>query len=187
MSEPRSLIDLVGTGELDADLGALLWLLAEHGLPLVLGSADRAAAERTRAAVARAVYAGHPTRDALAGGVVLAESLEDVLRLAGGAAANQLTDSARDLGVVVIHDGRHVGSAYYIRPVERDAAGHLQRRPPALLSAWNAEAVRLDHFYWSITNELATRAGMTRDGFETEHARRIEQLGGSVVGSRPWH
>ena len=86
----------------------------------------------------------------------------------------------RDLGIVlVMRDGRVV-AAHYVRPVERDAAGHLQRRPPALLAAWSADAPAPDHYYWAITDELATRAGMERDEFEDEHRRRRERLGNLV-------
>jgi hypothetical protein len=191
MSEPSNLLDLVVSGELDADLAALLALLAERGVPLVVASGDGATAAGTRAALSRTVRAGQPARDAVAGGVVLAESLQDVLRLVGGTPGGELTDPARDLGVVVIRDKHRVLAAYYLRPVERDAAGHLQRRPPALLSAWNDERAAFDHFHWSISDELASRAGMTRAAFETEHERRAGQLGGGidsgVVGSRPWH
>jgi len=182
-----AVLELVASGELDRDLVALLWLLAERGVPLVVASLDAAAAERFRTVLGGAVRAAQPALDAIAGGVVMADSLEDVLRLAGGPATGQLVDEARDLGVVVVHDGRRVRSAHYIRQIERDAAGHLQRRPPALLAAWNADLDVIDHFHWSITDELATRSGMTRDDFERELARRIEQLGGDVVGSRPWH
>ena len=188
MSEAPTLVELVGAAEIDAELAALLWLLAEHGVPLVSASPDRGAAERTRAAFARAVRATQPGLDALAGGSVIAGSLEDVLRLSSGTPGGaEVSDAARDLGVVVVRDGSHVTSAHYIRPVERDGAGHLQRRPPALLAAWNSEREALDHFWWSITEELATRVGMDRAGFEDEHGRRIEQLANRVPGSGAWN
>lgn len=193
MSDAPTLVELVGAAEIDAELAALLWLLAEHGVPLVSASPDRGAAERTRAAFARAVRATQPGLDALAGGTVIAGSLEDVLRLSSGTVAGaggsgtEVTDSARDLGIVVVRDGGRVTSAHYIRPVERDGAGHLQRRPPALLAAWNTERAALDHFWWSITEELATRVGMGRAGFEDEHERRVGQLGSGVVGSAAWN
>jgi hypothetical protein len=188
MSEASTLVELVGANELDAELAALLWLLAEHGVPLVSASKDRAAAERTRVAVARAVRATQPALDAVAGGTLIAGSLEDVLRLSTGTRDGaEVTDAARDLGVVVIRDGGRVTSAHYIRPVERDGAGHLQRRPPALLAAWNTERGTLDHFWWSITEELATRLDMGRAAFEDEHERRVGQLRSGVVGSGAWN
>lgn len=169
-----SLRELVALAEIDADLAALLWLLAEHGLPLTVASPDRAAAERTRRAIVDAAGTGRAARLAPAGGVVLADSLEGVLRLLGGDAA--LNDATRDLGVVLIHDGRRVRSAHYVRPVERDGAGHLQRRPPAVLADWNEGAGRFDDFSWAVTDELATRIDMTRTDLEDELERRRPRL-----------
>lgn len=188
----------LASAELDAELAALLLLLTEHGVPLVVASLDRAAAQRIRAAYAHAVRGQQPALDALPGGVVMGESLEDVLRLSGagldGQSGTALPDAARDLGVVLVLGAGRVRSAHYLRPVERDGAGHLQRRPPALLAAWNDERNVLDHFWWSITTELASRVGLERSAFEDEHSRRAERLsggrgpiGGSVVGSPTWH
>ena len=160
---------LVADGELDAELAALLAVLAEHGVPLVFAASRPDAARRLSQALA-----------ASAGGIVIADSLDEVLRLTG-ASFGALTDAARDLGVIVIHDGQRVLGAHYLRPVERDAAGHLQRRPPATLSAWSERAARFDHFGWAIHDELATRAALTRDEFESETARFRAEL---EVGAR---
>ena len=176
-SDGPSLRELTALGELDPGIAALLWLLAEHGLPLTVASPDRAAAERTRGAIVDAAGTGRAARLAPAGGVMLADSLEGVLRLLGGDAA--LNDATRDLGLVVIHDGRRVRSAHYVRPVERDGAGHLQRRPPAVLADWNERAGRFDDFSWAVTDELAQRTGLTRDELEREHGSRRAQLSGS--------
>jgi hypothetical protein len=105
---------------------------------------------------------------------VLGRSLQDVLRVLGG--GGELSDETRDLGIVlVVRDGR-IDVAHYVRPVERDAAGHLQHRPPGVLSARNTATGELDHFYWAFTEELATRAGMTRNELEDEHDARVRQL-----------
>ena len=126
---------LVAGGVLDAELAAVVWLLAEHGVPLVVASRDRTAAEDAPRCRRAPVRTARPSLDALAGGVVDADSLETVLRTAG--ASTEIPDELRDLGIVlVVRDGR-VAVAHYVRPVERDAAGHLQRRPPAMLAAWN--------------------------------------------------
>jgi hypothetical protein len=176
-SDQPTLRELTALGELDAGVAALLWLLAEHGLPLTVASLDRGAAERTRAAIVAAAGTGRAARLAPAGGVMLADSLEGVLRLLGGDAA--LNDATRDLGLVVIHDGRRVTSAHYVRPVERDGAGHLQRRPPAVLGAWNKRAAAFDDFSWAVTDELAERAGLTRQDLEDQRDARRDQLSGS--------
>jgi hypothetical protein len=109
---------------------------------------------------------------------MLADSFEGVLRLLGGEAA--LNDATRDLGLVLIHDGRRVTSAHYVRPVERDGAGHLQRRPPAVLAAWNERANAFDDFSWGITDELAERAGLSRKELEDERDLRRDRLSGSA-------
>jgi hypothetical protein len=177
-SDQPTLRQLTALGELDAGLAALLWLLAEHGLPLTVASLDRAAAERTRVAIVDAAGTGRAARLAPAGGVVLADSLEGVLRLFGGDV--ELNDATRDLGLVLIHDGTRVSSAHYVRPVERDGAGHLQRRPPAVLGDWNERAAQFDDFSWAVTDELANRAGMTRQELEDQRDSRRDQLSGSA-------
>lgn len=111
----------------------------------------------------------------LAGGVYVGSALEDVLRFTGGSL--DIADEARDLGLILIVGDGHVTAAHYMRPVERDAAGHLQRRPPALLSARDDEAGGLDHFHWAFTDELAARAGLTRAELEDEQAARARRLG----------
>jgi len=100
-----------------------------------------------------------------------APSLEEVVAAHPG-------DAARTLGVVVLAEDEPVPimAAYYMRPVERDAGGHLQRRPPALLAAWDGQAARYDHFDWAMTDELAARAGMTRADFESDLRRRESEL-----------
>lgn len=143
-------------------------------MPLVVASVDRDVAEKMRRAFAEQVRAAQPSRDSIGGGVVLGGSLEDVLRVLGG--GGEITDDTRDLGVVlVVRDGR-LAVAHYVRPVERDAAGHLQRRPPAVLAARDAQSGALDHFYWAYTDELATRAGISRHALEDERDARAREL-----------
>jgi hypothetical protein len=146
-------------------------------VPLVVVARDRAAAEELRRAVFAEVRVAQPARDALAGGVVLGGSLADALRVLGG--SDEITDDTRDLGVVLVEDAGRVRVAHYVRPVERDAAGHLQRRPPAVLSARNESSGSLDHFYWAYTEELATRAGLTRRELEDDRDARARRLVGA--------
>lgn len=169
----------VATDGLDADLAALVVVLAEHGVPLVVASTDRPAAEDLRRAIVDQVRVAQPSRDSVSGGVVLAGSLEDVLRVLGG--ENEITDDTRDLGVVlIVRDGR-LAVAHYVRPVERDAAGHLQRRPPAVLAARDSASGVLDHFFWAYTDELATRAGTSRHELEDERDARARRLSMTTV------
>lgn len=191
MSDPRpaTITHLVDEGILDANLAALLWMLAEARVPLVVATTDAGHGERLRRSIAALKSDERTTADGgLPGGVLVAQSLEDVMRRGGSQPGEEVPDAVRDIGVVVVlgaserpADGpqRRVVSAHYVRPVERDGAGHLQRRPPALLSAWDERSQRLDHFHWGSTGELAARAEMSAADFEEEHARRtglIEQL-----------
>jgi len=173
---------LVATEAMDAELAALVLVLAEHGVPLTVASLDRPAAAAARQAFADQIRAAQPARDSITGGVVLAGSLEDVLRVLGG--STDISDDTRDLGIVLVFRDGRLAVAHYVRPVERDAAGHLQRRPPAVLSARVDKSGVLDHFYWAYTEELAARAGLTRAQLEDERDARARQLSAGASGSR---
>lgn len=171
---------LIGVGAIDVELAALVWLLAERGVPLVVASRNGEAARRLRSAIGALLPDDRRAADmALSGGTFVADSFEEVLRLSGALPEGpngELADSARELGVVlVVREGR-VRVAHYVRPVERDGAGHIQRRPPAILSASGAGDGPVDHFFWAFTDELARRAGMDRDEFDDEHRRRTARL-----------
>lgn len=164
----------IADGVLDAELAGLLWLLAERGIPLVVASRAMAPAADLRAALTTE-----------AGGVLIADSLEEVLRLSG-ATAGGVPDELRELGVVVIVRevvGRpRVVAAHYVRRLERDAGGHLQRRPPAVLAAWDDGEARLEHFAWGVTAELADHAGMPLPEFERSQRERSAYLD-TLVGA----
>ena len=143
-------------------------MLTDADVPLVVASRLPEAATELRAAF---------TGDA--GGVLLADSLEEVLRLSG-AGAGTIPDELRELGVVLVvgqvGGWARVLAAHYVRRLERDAGGHLQRRPPAILAAWDVNDNRLEHFWWAITAELADHAGMDADELERRQADRAEFL-----------
>ena len=189
-ARPTPLAGLIAAEVIDADLAALVWLLTEHGVPLVVASRDAEAARRLRSSIGALMPEDRRAADlAMSGGTFVADSFEEVLRLSGGlpdGPNSGVADSARDLGVVlVMRDGR-VRVAHYVRPVERDGAGHIQRRPPAILSA-AGENGPADRFYWAFTDELATRAGMQRADFEDEHARRSARLSAQPAASAEEH
>jgi hypothetical protein len=200
-SDPRlSPTQLILSGVVDAEIAAVLWVLVERGVPLVAAARESIHGESLRSAIGLlAAERGAVDDGALAGGTVRAASLEDVLRLTGGAGtAPDVGDEARDLGVVCVLNvagspelassagqpdsadqpvaGFVVSTVHYVRPVERDGAGHLQRRPPAILSAWDEEARRFDHFFWAIIDELATRSAMDAHEFDDTHRRRTALL-----------
>jgi hypothetical protein len=76
------------------------------------------------------------------------------------------------------------GACHYVRPLELDAAGHLQRRPPAVLATWDPHRDQLEHFEWGVTAELAMRVGLARDDFEKEHAARTRIIAALVAAGR---
>ncbi len=97
-------------------------------------------------------------------------------------------DAVRRLGVVLVvadvpttsvgpvSDRVRVLAAHYLRPTERDPEGHVQRRPPAVLATWVAEADAFDHFAWGLTPELADLVDRTQASFEELQSSRAAAL-----------
>ncbi len=75
-----------------------------------------------------------------------------------------------------------VEAAHYLRPVARDAGGHVQRLAPAVLATWDPERGAYDHFAWAIYPELAARTGRRAGDLEREHMARAERLRSTVSG-----
>jgi hypothetical protein len=161
---------LVADGLADFELAAMLWLVGEHGVPLVVASREPGGVERIT--------------DALPGvsGALAAESLDEVARLGGGSAIQGLPDELRDLGVVVvlrrIEGQLRITAAHYVRPLERDAGGHVQRRGPAVLAVFDEGAAEWSHFAWGVEAELAERAGLALVDFARDLDRRRDLLRG---------
>jgi hypothetical protein len=136
---------------------------------------------------------------------VHADSLEEVFSELGAAPVSLSEDEIRRMGVVLIlrligpdaqpvrfPEGsmeaefgplqpdvqRRVVAAHYLRPLERDGHGHVQRRPPAVLATWDPAADCFEHYAWGITAELAQRVGRSQAEFEREHAARTDYLRG---------
>jgi hypothetical protein len=195
---PTDPLRLIRDGVVDAELAALLWLLTEGGVSLVVAG-DVAGELRSELAVT--LLSLHPahewvvldaeaeplTTDRLAallrGGVglgvlVAGHSLEEVLRRL--VASGLPEDGARRLGVVVISGQTEAGlrctSVHYLRPAERDAQGHVQRRPPAVLSAWDEAGDAYEHYAWGITPELADRVERSQADFESRQRERAAFL-----------
>ena len=158
----RSIIDLIRSGTLDAELTALVWLLGEGGLPIHVACAAPLDGVALAAALRPLVAtAGDPVT--IGGG-----SLEEVLAATA--------DEPATLGVVlVLGDGRIV-AAHYVRPPLRDAAGHVRHQDPAVLATWDDGLGSFEHFAWGITPDLAERVGRHAGDFEIEQARRREYL-----------
>lgn len=186
---------------MDAELAALLWLLVEDGVPLIVtGEADTA----IRAQVAGAVLdvapdrpwvvidAGRERPDAdtlgatLRGGVtpaiiLQAPSLRAAMDLLSAPPDGLPDDAVRRLGAVLVVDASagarvRVVAAHYLRPIERDGQGHIQRRPPAVLATWDPATDLFEHFAWGITPELADRVDRSQADLEQRQAARAVSL-----------
>jgi hypothetical protein len=108
-------------------------------------------------------------------------------------------DELSNLGIVLVVDPRRphgpsgpaaaqppwvppkVAAAHYLRPLARDAHGHPQRLPPAVLATWDPKIARFEHFAWGIAAELAQRLGRRTGDFELERERRSAVLTGLAV------
>ena len=191
-----TLASLVAARSVDAHTAALLWLLTEGGLPVVVTGA---ASLSERCAVAAAIASAIPRRarvlldlDAdvltterltalLRGGVGLALTitaldLRDLLVRLEHPDIGLPEDAIRRLGMVVVVEhpmrGLRLRSTHYLRPSERDAQGHIQRRPPAVLATWDAGTDSFDDFAWGITPELADRVDRSQADFEQRQRSR---------------
>jgi len=79
-------------------------------------------------------------------------------------------------------DRLRVVSAHYLRPLERDAGGHVQRRPPAVLATWAQADDAFDHFAWGLTPELADRIDRSQASFEELQDARAAALAALADG-----
>jgi hypothetical protein len=112
-----------------------------------------------------------------------AESLEEVLEELAEPPNDLTGDELSRLGVVAIlridrTGQRRITAVHYVRPVSRDAGGHVQRLGPAVLATWDPRGDRFEHFAWGIGPELAERIGMRAGDLGPELARRAEYLAG---------
>jgi hypothetical protein len=158
-----TVIGLIRERSLDAELAALLWLLAEGSLPIHVVASD----ENAREAAAEALRS--LARDARVVTDGPGEALEDVLR--------QPVPLRPATGVVVILDGAgRVVAAHLHRPPLRDAAGHVRPQGPAVLATRDVDHDDWEHFAWGVLPELADAVNRRAGDFEIEHARRSEYL-----------
>jgi hypothetical protein len=197
---PLSVLALLRTGVLDPGLAGLAWLLVEGGVPIaVIGSAGSA----ERSAMAGALLSIDPTRafmvlDAdvevptlerlsalLRGGAgvgitLAATDLTAAMERLRGEAGGLPDDAIRRLGTVFALDGTSRGPrcsiVHYLRPTERDGQGHVQRRPPAILAAWDEATGSYEDYAWAVTPELADRVDRSQADFEERLRDRAAML-----------
>ncbi len=201
---PPSVLALLRTGVLEPGLAALAWLLVEGGVPvIVIGStgtrerSDLAGAllsiDPERAWVVLDGDVEPPTLDRLAAllrggagvGITLAAAdLPAALDGLRGDAGNLPDDAVRRLGLVLtLHEtplGPRCSIVHYLRPTERDGQGHVQRRPPAILAAWDGVSASYEDYAWAVTPELADRVDRTQADFEERLGDRAALLAGTA-------
>jgi hypothetical protein len=183
---PRTIVGWLAAGALDAGLAALLWQLVEAGLPLTVAGPPGSGRQALVDALMELRRAGVPLPPSRLPAVVEADSLTAVNARLAGPPFRAAEDELRTLGVVLIlargADARpRVVAAHYVRPVEQDGQGHMQRRPPAVLSTWDAGTGAFDDFAWGILPELAARVGIDPPAFAAERDRRAAYLEGLVA------
>ena len=206
-----SIVELVATGVLDAELAALVWLLIEAHVPVVVaapeGRADPGAQllaglltsirpdvdAAALQAPMTAAGASSLTRGRRAGGVLEAGSLGEVRERLGTGPLPLTPDQLTFLGCVLVlgettggSGGRRgrlrVTAAHYVRPLARDAHGHAQRLDPAVLATWDERLGRYEHFAWGVIPEIAARLGRRAGDLEADLHHRRDDLAGLVKG-----
>jgi hypothetical protein len=117
-----------------------------------------------------------------------APGLRELIDLATAPPDGLPEDAVRRLGLVLVLatspsvapglvvDRLRVAAAHYLRPLERDAQGHVQRRPPAVLATWDPLEDAFDHFAWGVAAELADRVDRSQASFDERQAARAEAL-----------
>ena len=202
-----SIVGLIAGATLDADLAALLWVLVEADVPLVVAvpPGRSAAGLELARGVIRSVRSdagdaaigpggprlaawelAHGRRNAL---VLEAPSLEalrnDLARPPFLLSDQELTF----LGCVLVlgtSGGRASGrlrvtAAHYVRPLARDAHGHAQLLPPAVLATWDERLGRYEHFDWGVLPEIAARLDRKTGDLEQDLHHRRDDLAGLVT------
>jgi hypothetical protein len=126
--------------------------------------------------------------------VAQAPGLKELMESATGPATGLPEDAVRRLGLVLVvadvpsvtpgpvTERTRLLAAHYLRPLERDGGGHVQRRPPAVLATWDPDADAFDHFAWGVTGELADRVDRSQASFEELQASRAAGLGALARG-----
>jgi hypothetical protein len=163
---------MVREDRLDAELAALLWLLAAERVSVHVVGPDAAVA----AAVVDAIRPLAADAALVTGG--LGTGVEDVLR--------QPVPLRPATGAIVIVDaGGRVAAAHLLRPPLRDAAGHVRPQGPGVLAARMGQEERLEHFAWGVVPELAAGMGRKAGDVEAEIDARAATISGLAGAAAP--
>ncbi len=161
-----------------------------------------------RAAMGPAEVTGDSNRDVLVAGVLVggglrrgvraairgfglvagveAGSLEELIASLGDFRVGAGPDAQSRLGVVLVlgsEPPHRVVAAHYLRPVARDAGGHVQRPGPAILATWEPRTATWDHFAWGLYTELAARVGWRAGDLERAHGELTVALAAEAARS----
>ena len=184
---PPSITAWLATGALDAELAALLWLLVEAGLRVTVAGPPGSDSGALLAALAAFGPSPVPGPGSRLPAIVEATSFADLRARLAGPPLGASEDELRTLGLVLVLEVAppgdwRIAAAHYVRPPELDGQGHVQRRPPAILAAWDGRRGAFDDYSWGISAELAGRVGREPSEFEAERARRAGYLADLVAG-----
>lgn len=205
-----SIVGLIAAGALDAELAAIVWLLVEGRLPLVvaappgrigagaqvLGGALASLGVEPDALAAAMAPLDRPgawqlVHEGRRGAVLEADSLEDLRGVLARAPFLLSPSELTFLGCVLVLRPRgeqasgplRVTAAHYVRPLARDAHGHAQELPPAVLATWDERLGRYESFAWGVLPEIAARLGHpTADVDADLHHRRDDLAGLAAAG-----
>jgi hypothetical protein len=161
-----TIVDGVRSGRLDAELGALLWLLVANRIP---------------------VHVATPTDDAGSVAEALRQLSADPALVTDGPGV-RIEDVLRQPvplrpatgAIVVLDDSGRVAAAHLLRPPLRDGAGHVRPRGPGVLAVRLEAEDRLEHFAWGVMPELAASLDRKGGDVEAELDERAASLKGMV-------
>jgi hypothetical protein len=119
-----------------------------------------------------------------------AEDLEGVFARLEAPLIGGTRDELSHIGLVLVLGGEparpdalpRIVAAHWVRPLARDAHGHVQRLGPAVLATWEPRTARWEHFAWGVMPELAIRLGQKAGDLEREVALRADRLAAGTAG-----
>ncbi len=164
----RSVLEALASARVGADDGAV-----------ELAAADDPGARSTARRFVAAAVEGLPVS-----ATIDAVDLEGVFERLEASPIGLSRDELGHIGLVLVLGGEasaadapwRVVAAHWVRPLARDAHGHVQRLGPAVLATWEPRRRTWEHFAWGVTPELAMRLGRKAGDLEREVAVRAERL-----------